>query len=70
MNALRMPPKAAKNTFGAPRELPASVVRWIDSAEGIERIRAALDAAAITSADFEKDSIVSRELLNRPLSIF
>lgn len=70
MNVVRKPAKAAKNTFAEPRVLPASVVAWADSAEGIVRIRAALDAAISSSIDFEKSTVVSRELLDRPLSIF
>lgn len=70
MNAIRKPPKAAKNNFGATRQLPASVVRWIDSAEGLAIIGAAIDAAAFSSAKFERESVVSRDQLDRPLSIF
>lgn len=65
---MRKPPKAVKDTYSPPRELPASVVRWIDSREAQMMISAALDATAYSNAEYDKASVVSRKSLDRPLS--
>jgi hypothetical protein len=60
--------KAVINSHSAPRALPDSVVRWVGSSEAQQAIRAALEAAARSNAEYDQYCIVPRESLDRPLS--